>query len=79
MDIFSRLHFILLSQGIITRKEILPQTNIIEDLGYQPCDVAEFFRLVEADFEITLPEEAYHEMIRLDELTQFLSSKQKTI
>ncbi len=64
MDIFSRLHFILLSQGIITRKEILPHTNIVEDLGYHSCDVAEFFRMVEADFKITLPEEAYHELRR---------------
>ena len=79
MDIFSRLQFILLSQGIISRKEILPQTNIIEDLGYHPCDVAEFFRMVEAEFKIILPEEAYYELIRLDQLTEFLSSKQKTI
>ena len=69
----------LLSQGIIRGKEILPQTDIIRDLHYHPCDVAEFFTMVESEFKITLPEEAYHELIRLDHLTQFLSSKQKTI
>lgn len=69
---FNRLKDLVLAQGIVCRIEVLPETNLIQDLHYRPSDVAELIRLVELEFGLTIPEEDSEGVIQLNQLTSYI-------
>jgi acyl carrier protein len=74
MDIFTRLQSLVLAQGIVSRKEILPTTDLVLDLHYHALDIAEYIWMVENEFKISIPEEQYPLLTRLEGFIQYISS-----
>ena len=76
MQIFNRLKALIIAQGIIAHIVILPETDLIEDLEYQPSDVAELLRMIQREFRINVAPEASTGLSRLNQITDLIAAHQ---
>lgn len=72
MTTFNQVKELILAQGIVSRVNILPETDIVLDLNYKPTDVAELFHMIHRLFNVQFNLEEITHYTRLDQITHYI-------
>ncbi len=65
---------LILAQGIVSRVSILPETDLLLNLNYQPTAVAALFRMTEREFKINCDPTEFTTFTRLGQITQYIQA-----
>lgn len=73
--LFEKIRKMIAERFDIEEATIVPETNIIDDLGVDSLDVAELLLVIEDEFSLTVPEEKISELKTVQDLVNFIEEK----
>jgi len=72
--VYEKLRALLAEQLGISKEDITPETNIIEDLGADSLDVVELIGALEDEFDIVITDEHIRELYTVREVAEFVEA-----
>ena len=75
--VFEKIKKMLAAQINVAEDLIKPESDIINDLGADSLDVVEMLMAVEAEFNVTIPDEVAMEMKTIQDVVNFIEKEQK--
>lgn len=72
--VFDKLKELLAAQLDVDEDSILPETNIMDDLGADSLDVVELISTLEDEFSIIITDERIRELNTVKEVADFIEN-----
>ena len=72
--VYERLRELLAEQLGVDEESILPDTNIVDDLGADSLDVVELITTLEDEFNIIITDERIREVSTVKEVVAFIEN-----
>lgn len=76
IDIRKAIDSILIQQGISAR-EIKPEVNLIDDLGFDSLDAVEITLALEEEFKIEIPDNDFEKIETVVQLYEYIENRNK--
>ena len=72
--VYEKLRALLAEQLDVREEDILPDTNIIDDLGADSLDVVELLTTLEDEYDLVIMDEHIRELYTVKEIADFIET-----
>lgn len=72
---FEKLKTILIDELSLNADEIVPEAELVKDLGINSLELADLVLLCEDEFGIEFEEEDIHKLITVDDVVKYLEER----
>jgi len=76
MDLTERVYAIVSEQLGVEKESLVPEANLLDDLGADSLDVVELVMEFEDVFKITIPDEDYEKIKTVGDAVKYIEEKQ---
>ena len=75
MDLVERVHAIVSEQLGVEKESLVPEANLLDDLGADSLDVVELVMAIEEEFAIEVPDEDAENIRTLGDITAYIEAR----
>ena len=75
MALEERVSEIIVEQLGVTREEVIPEANFIDDLGADSLDIVELVMAMEEEFDIEIPDDDAEKIQTIGDAVSYLKDK----
>jgi acyl carrier protein len=78
MDLVERVNAIVAEQLGVEKESLVPEANLLDDLGADSLDVVELVMAIEEEFGIEVPDEDAENIRTLGDITSYIEARVET-